>query len=150
MRRVLSVMVLPLDKTIFKLPGAAPPGTPQEARRQGYMRLERSGDAEPAVAAPVLGRVPAAARGPDNDWLAVPRAAAQSALVTVPARHPCLAGNRRAIVVTMPAVLHPFPHIPQHIVKAKSVGQKTADRRRVYTPSRQLWTVQPVNRSLAV
>ncbi len=76
---------------------------------------ERLGNTEPDDIVPTVSSVAVAEGRAENPRTAVPGAAAQAPTTTI-ACFPCPAITRCAIVMPVPAVLHPFPYIAVHVV----------------------------------
>ena len=78
------------------------------------------------VAAAEAGAAPVAVGGTQPGWITAPGPAAQHAPTTVAAIlfQPGTAVLWRALVIIMPAVLHPLPDVAVHIVKAPGVWLK--------------------------
>ena len=111
---------LPLHEAVG---GFAP--NPQETKRQRFKRLERPPDPKPIAVAPVDGGVPVAVRGAEVPRIVDPGAAAKDPATAISG---CPGGaiRRRAAVISIPAVLHPLPHVAMHVVEAKGVGLERA------------------------
>ena len=90
---------------------------------------ERPGDTKPVVVAPA-GEAPFAAGGaeaPGQD--AVPRTAAQHPPTAI-SRLPRTPIHRSSVVAAVPAVLHPLPYVPVHVMQPKRIRRERAHRRR--------------------
>ena len=125
LRRARDTALVP-DRTPSRTIGAMREPTRQRSWRQ------RPGDPETDVVFPVA----------DDDRVAVgraedPRIGAPGATAGGPnLAHPACPGGavgRRAAIAVVLAVLHPFPHIPVHLVETPRVGLEGVDRHRLLT-----------------
>src|SRR5262249_7803880 len=82
------------------------------------------------VAAPEVGGDPEAACGAEAPRIVAPGAAAKNPATTISGCHR-RAVRRRAIVVVIPAVLHPLPHVAVHVVEAPPVLRETVHSHRL-------------------
>src|SRR6266404_7210703 len=104
--------------------------SPTERPREVAEPSGRKGPSDPkaGVVVPVVLLVPVAVRRPWVCRIVVPGTAADDTFLAIPCR-PRKAIGGRPVVVLMPAILHPLPHIAGHIVEAERIGLERSDRR---------------------
>jgi hypothetical protein len=76
-------------------------------------------------------------RGADRETNVARKVAPRAATKDVPTAtvcRPSLAVSGCALIVVVPAVLHPFLDISQHVVQAESVGRETASGGYLFIP----------------
>jgi hypothetical protein len=74
-----------------------------------------------------------AERGPATPRIEVPGAAAYNFILYILASSPGTAIGRGSVIVAMPDVLAPFPHIAVHVTEAKGISDaKVIHRRQVF------------------
>ena len=89
---------------------------PDGPMRPPALAVERAGNSKTVVVVPVFGGVPVAVGGAQEPRFAVPGTAAQHARPAILAPNPCTPIRRRALIIIMPTVLHPFPDITVYII----------------------------------
>lgn len=77
---------------------------------------------------PIRRRMGIATRRPRQTGKGIPRATAQHAAARIACKNPGAAVIGHPAITVMPAILHPFPHIPAHVVEAKGVPLLARDR----------------------
>src|SRR5260370_13483983 len=105
--------------------------TPTERPREVPEPSGRKGPSDPkaGVVVPVVLLVPVAVRRPWICRIVVPGTAADDTFLAIPCRPRNKAIGGRPVVVLMPAILHPLPHIAGHIVESERIGLERSDRR---------------------
>ena len=97
-------------------------------KNQGFRSWTSRKPLPPVIA--IRRRAPAAAGGTQIPRKTAPGAAAHDGLLLLPnaASRPGTAIRGRAVIVSMPAVRHPLPHITVHVVQTKTIRRKTPHR----------------------
>jgi hypothetical protein len=94
--------------------------------------LKVLGDTKTAIEVAAIWAGPEAVRRTRPVREVDPRAAAQHTAITIFAAGPSATILGRPIIVLMPAILYPYPHIAYRIEQAKVIGCKTAHRGRTF------------------
>src|ERR1700722_2505201 len=108
-------------------------GTPEASRGAHAPRPRRQGSVgqrppqpKPEADVPHAGRVPKAVGGPQAPRIAEPGAAAKDTALAV-SHGPSRAVCRRALIIVVPAILHPFPDVAVDLVKPPLIGLEGVD-----------------------
>src|SRR5262245_16525212 len=89
---------------------------PPAARSQGSRGKKGPRDPEAEIDAPAAGGDPVAAGGAEDPRKGAPGASAERPTTAI-AGCPGRAIGRRAVVIVIPAVLHPLPQVAMHLVE---------------------------------
>ena len=101
----------------------------QELKRKELIRRPRN--TKTVVIEPVLRTVPVAIRRTEVPPADEPGTATQHSPTAVTTARPRGPVTRGAVVVTVPAILHPFPDVAGHVVQPETVRGERPDRRRL-------------------
>src|SRR6516165_8788640 len=82
------------------------------------------------IAAVVSDRMPVTTGGAQGFEVRQPISASHHSTVAICARGPCRFGQRRVPIGFVEAILHPFSHVPVHILEPVRVGFSCPDRMR--------------------
>ena len=98
--------------------------------RKTHDSIQRPGYAKTDIVVPGNGGATVAIRGTQVPRSVEPRAATQRTKATTSTSRPRATVRWRSHVAAVPAVLHPLPNIPMHVMKPKRIRRERAHRHR--------------------